>query len=261
MPVLKTITITALVILLSACQYKAINVQGYKISGANVKQVAELVYKNETGGNPQYLMFWSAKEPFPSLGIGHFIWFPANYNSSFGNTLPLLIDFYKSKNIKVPKLLQQYNAPWNSKQEFETYKQNNPDEVAEIIKFFEKTKHIQVEYMFNRIINSFNNIVQTSSNKSKVIFQFNRIISQKNGIYLLVDYTNFKGEGATENSISGLRNVLENMKGVKQDATVYYDFANSCKDVLINRVYLSNNYSETKFLQGWAKRCNSYIIN
>ena len=43
----------------------------------NVQELGQRIWKNECAGSVQGLVSWNEGEAFPSLGIGHFIWYPA----------------------------------------------------------------------------------------------------------------------------------------------------------------------------------------
>jgi hypothetical protein len=41
--------------------------------------IGRQIWKNECGGTQEGLTSWNKGEEFPSLGIGHFIWYPKDY--------------------------------------------------------------------------------------------------------------------------------------------------------------------------------------
>ena len=50
---------------------------GLKISKEELNVVADKIFKNEAGGKKEDIVYWNTGEDFPSLGIGHFIWYRA----------------------------------------------------------------------------------------------------------------------------------------------------------------------------------------
>ena len=48
----------------------------------------------------EYLTHWNEGEDFPSLGIGHFIWFPEGVDAPFDEQFPALISYLRQQ---VPK--------------------------------------------------------------------------------------------------------------------------------------------------------------
>ncbi|MFC0180635.1 hypothetical protein [Thorsellia kenyensis] len=224
--------------------------------------IAHKINLNETGGDRNNLVYWNPNESFPSLGIGHFIWYPEGYHASYGDMLPSLIAFYKLNNRKVPPLLNSRYAPWSNKAELEKARQRG--ELEEVIQFFENTKDVQIVFIYNRLIASVDKMIQSSDNPRQIQTQFNRVLQTKNGLYPLIDYVNFKGEGTQPikeyNNISwGLMQVLEGMSGSQPGKKALSDFASSCKSVLENRVKNQpRGKNDGVFLAGWKKRCDTY---
>ena len=49
-----------------------------KIGSADLKEIGEKIFRNEAAGKKENLVYWNSGENFPSLGIGHFIWYRKN---------------------------------------------------------------------------------------------------------------------------------------------------------------------------------------
>src|SRR5438094_7568859 len=104
-----------------------------------------------------------------------------------------------------------------------------------------------------------------AQDRERVRFQFYRMTRAKPiGIYALVDYVNFKGEGInpTERYNGqgwGLLQVLQGMKDVAAGAASVESFAVSADGALTLRV--SNAppaRHEERWLPGWRKRLKTY---
>ena len=189
-----------------------------KLSREQLLAVAEKIFQNETGGVRNNLVDWNDGENFPSLGIGHFSWFKASGGrSGFGDSLPDMIAYYKEKGVTLPKLLAEFkHSPWNSKSELMSKKASGDRDIQELIAFFDSTRDIQVMFIYDRLKGSLDKMIQASSNKENLKNQFERMVNTPNGLYALIDYVNFKGEGlkgvSSYNNVAwGLRQVLENM--------------------------------------------------
>ena len=76
-----------------------------KLSQYELNVIAEKIYQNETSGNPKNLMFWSKNETFPSVGIGHFIWYPQGQAKIFDETFPAMIDYYVANKVQHPPIV------------------------------------------------------------------------------------------------------------------------------------------------------------
>jgi len=89
---------------------------------------------------------------------------------------------------------------------------------------------------------------------------FGRIAAQPNGVYALVDYVNFKGEGTlvTERYKGegwGLLQVLETMG----EGPALQEFSRAADKVLTRRVQNSPpERGEQRWLAGWRSRVRSY---
>ena len=62
-------------------------------------------------------MSWNAGEDFPSLGIGHFIWYPAGYSGPFDESFPKFVSYARSRGVQVPSYFNG-PAPWPNKAAF-----------------------------------------------------------------------------------------------------------------------------------------------
>ena len=67
------------------------------IFSKEIDKVADLIFKNEAGGKKENLIVWNKGEEFPSLGIGHFIWYPKNYEGNFEESYPKLKNYLISQ--------------------------------------------------------------------------------------------------------------------------------------------------------------------
>ena len=53
---------------------------GVTLNGAQRKSGGMKIWQNESGATVSGLTHWNEGEEFPSLGIGHFIWYPHGFN-------------------------------------------------------------------------------------------------------------------------------------------------------------------------------------
>jgi hypothetical protein cdivTM_05665 len=234
------------------------------ISKEELNRVAKRIFQNEAAGKKNDLVVWNSGENFPSLGIGHFIWYKKNEKGKFEESFPPLVEFYKSKNIELPKIIKDNKfAPWKSREEFLKLKQNNNPEITELINFLYNTQDTQIEFIFNRLEDSLEKMLKVAKNKENVKKQFYRVANSPNGLYPLIDYVNFKGEGISPSETYngqgwGLLQVLENMKGSQTGKSALEEFSQSAKSVLERRVKNSGAKNEQRWLRGWLNRCETY---
>lgn len=235
------------------------------ISKAELEVVAEKIFKNEAGGKKDELVYWNSGEDFPSLGIGHFIWYKQGQKGRFEESFPPLVEYYKARNVKLPRIMEKNKySPWQSRDELFRLKNSGNKDVAELTDFLYNTKDIQVSFIFERLENSLEKMLEIADNPENVKKQFYRVAKSPNGLYPLIDYVNFKGEGTTRTETYkgegwGLLQVLENMKGTEIGKAALIEFSNSAKFVLERRVKNSDpEKNEKKWLAGWLNRCDTY---
>ncbi len=90
--------------------------------------------------------------------------------------------------------------------------------------------------------------------------QFYRIANSPNGLYALIDYVNFKGEGTSPkeryNNLGwGLLQVLETMPGTGDAMS---EFVQAADFVLTRRVQNASR-DESRWLPGWRNRLKTYL--
>lgn len=238
---------------------------GLKISKAELNAVADRIFKNEAGGKKENIVYWNTGEDFPSLGIGHFIWYRAGQRGKFAESFPQLVDYYRAHDIKLPKIIEENEySPWANSDELFRLKRIMDNDITELTNFLYNTKDIQVAFIFERLENSLEKMMAISDNPENVKKQFYRVAQSPNGLYPLIDYVNFKGEGITRTETYngegwGLLQVLENMKGTGSGKAALEEFSNSAKAVLERRVKNADpDSNEKKWLQGWLNRCDTY---
>ena len=238
---------------------------GLKISKAELNAVADRIFKNEAGGKKENIVYWNTGEDFPSLGIGHFIWYRAGQRGKFAESFPQLVAYYRAHDIKLPKIIEENEySPWANSDELFRLKRIMDNDITELTNFLYNTKDIQVAFIFERLENSLEKMMAISDNPENVKKQFYRVAQSPNGLYPLIDYVNFKGEGITRTETYngegwGLLQVLENMKGTGSGKAALEEFSNSAKTVLERRVKNAGpDSNEKKWLQGWLNRCDTY---
>lgn len=238
-----------------------------KLSKPHLHEIGHKIWHNECKNSIEKLTWWHENEQCASLGIGHFIWFPKNCSLEFTQTFPALLNFLASNGIQLPSWLhtktQQAYCPWTSRQEF--YKDFTSKRMIELRTLLTNTIELQTQF----IILSFNAALMELANatpkKSHTYLkqQLYRLAQSPRGLYVLIDYVNFKGKGINtheryNNQGWGLLQVLENMP-TNNPKNAIKDFAQAAKKVLTNRVHNApKERNEQKFLAGWLNRLNTY---
>lgn len=243
----------------SKSQPSDLNISKYELT-----KIGEKIFYNEANSKKEKLVWWNYGEAFPSLGIGHFIWYPEGYNGPFDESLPKLREYYIQKGIKLPKILSNNKySPWKNRNEMES--KRDTAEFKELTDFFYNTKDTQIAYIYSvRLTSALDIMLTKTKNKKHVEAQFKRVVMSNGGLYPLIDYINFKGEGVLESERYngqgwGLLQVLEEMDGTEVGQSALDEFSRASAFVLSNRVKNSPpGRGESRWLPGWTTRCESY---
>jgi hypothetical protein len=236
------------------------------------KRVGHRIWLNESGGNRDAITSWNANEEFASLGIGHFIWFPAGKTAPFEESFPLLLEFLRAQKVPLPSWLDETPippCPWTSRADFT--KNFNSRKMRELRQFLLDTIPEQTQFLIVRAQGAIDKILEAtpeSAERQHIITQFSRIAHASKDLYPLIDYINFKGEGTNpaETALDeetrvrqgwGLKQVLLRMTGTTSDpAAVLGEFANAAQFVLRQRV--RNIPANRIWEAGWLRRVESY---
>ena len=239
----------------------------FQLTSQELQWLGEQIYSNECNANFECLTSWNSGEDFPSLGIGHFIWFRADQQSTFEETFPQLIEFMNTKNAPVPPWLNEKsdpNSPWTSRKNF--YANFDSRKMKELRNFLAQQKALQVEFIVLRFNQTLNQIVLDfpESVRSKIEDIIRTLISSQDslGLYALIDYVHFKGTGLSQKERYlghgwGLRQVLNEML---QKPVTIPSFVESAEKVLARRVINAPiERNERQWIAGWSKRLKTYL--
>lgn len=239
------------------------NAQSNLISLSNQQNstLAELVWKNEGAGLIKNLTVWNKNEAFPSLGIGHFIWYPTDKKGPYIEQFPELVAYLVKNKVKVPNwLLTNKVAPWESREAF--YNDFNNEKLTELRILLKNTMPLQAKFITQRLEKGIPAILKASSEleQKKIKIQVAALTATPEGIFILLDYINFKGEGISineryQNEGWGLKQVLLAMP--KQTNNILLSFALSADEVLTRRVKNAPK-NELNWLKGWRVRVHKY---
>jgi len=217
-----------------------------------IQRIGEQIWANESGKSMDKLTHWNEGEEFPSLGIGHFIWYAQGHEQRFEETFPQLVLFLKQKGVQMPAWTNGH-CPWSCRKAF--YDDFKGPQLTQLREILYSTRDYQVDFMVARMENGLKHFaVSTVLNKLK---------ADPQGVYALVDYVNFKGLGVNPSERYqgqgwGLLQVLEGIPANSKN--VVADFVSSAKKVLAERVRHSPpERKEARWLPGWNNRLETYL--
>lgn len=233
------------------------------ISNEQAFKIADKIWQNEGSSKKDNLTCWNKGENFASLGIGHFIWYPADQEKVFKQTFPELINFLKTKEIAIPSwLIHQQDCPWSNREIF--YKEIKSARMQEFRLWLYETRQWQALFMVERLERALPNLLSTlpQNKRTHVKGIFDRLIKDPNGAYALIDYFNFKGDGtvSTERYHGQGWGLLQVLLGIPENSSSPLDdFIKTAKQLLTFRVKNSlPERNEERWLQGWLNRVETY---
>lgn len=226
--------------------------------------IGRKIWQNECAGTVDGLTSWNGGEEFPSLGIGHFIWYPAGFKGRFEESWPSFVTFARKNGAKPPAVALEAHSPWKTKAEFQ--KDFKGARLASLRTWLAGSVGLQTDFIVARSRAALPKILAAApaSERNRISANYQKVATTPQGTYALVDYVNFKGEGIQiseryEGQGWGLMQVLGGMKDVPSGAPAATEFAASAKRILSRRIGNSPPArGEKRWEEGWHNRCNSY---
>lgn len=230
---------------------------GVRLSPAQLQRVGRRIWQNECAGTVEGLTSWNRGEDFASLGIGHFIWYPAGRRGPFEESFPPLAAFLHSRGVPMPAWTRG-PCPWDSRAAFEADRAGPRQ--TELRRLLAGTVALQTEFILARLQRALPKMQAQARQPQRVQAHFQALLATPEGAFCLIDYVNFKGEGTApaeryQGQGWGLLQVLE---GLQQPTPA--GFAASAKAVLSRRVRNAPPArGEARWLAGWHNRCDGYL--
>lgn len=252
------------VILFSVCAPAAKAAAENPLNASQKSWIGRQIWQNECAGTIDGLTTWNAGEEFPSLGIGHFIWYPQGFNGRFEESWPLFVVFAQQRGTHPPPVALTRHCPWNSKLEFQ---QNfNSPPLKSLRAWLADHVALQTDFIISRSRAALPKILAAApaSEKTRIEANYHKVATTAHGMYALIDYVNFKGDGThlTERYNGqgwGLLQVLGGMKDSASGPAAVKEFAASAKRILTRRIANSPPArGEKRWQQGWHNRCDTY---
>lgn len=240
----------------------------FRLRAEDKAKIGRKIWANECGGSVDGLTFWSPNEEFPSLGIGHFIWYPESFQGPFEEGFPKLIAFAKKRGISPPAVALSAHCPWPNKAAFDAA--FHGPELKNLRAWLSRSVGLQTDFIIERSRAALAKImtVVNQDEARRVEANYHKVATTPQGIYALIDYVNFKGEGINPKEVYqgkgwGLRWVLLEMNDeVDAGPAAAREFAQAAKRVLDRRIAHSpSERGEGRWRQGWHNRCDGYTVS
>ncbi|MES2995483.1 MAG: hypothetical protein V4733_01605 [Verrucomicrobiota bacterium] len=257
----------ALVLGLAACASSGGAPAAPAADGLSANQKAKIgkkIWQNESGGTVAGLTAWNAGEEFPSLGIGHFIWYPAGFHGRFQESWPLFVSYAKQRGGTLPAVALERNSPWRSKAEFQ--REFNSPQMSGLRSWLAANVTLQTDFIIARSRAALGKILAAApaDERTRIQANYRKVATTPQGTYALIDYVNFKGDGTNVSERYngrgwGLMQVLGEMRDVPAGPAAATEFAAAAKRALSRRIANSPPArGEKRWEAGWHNRCETY---
>ena len=238
---------------------------GVTLSGAQRRAVGMKIWQNESAGKISGLTHWNEGEEFPSLGIGHFIWYPKGFNGRWTETWPEFVRFAQARGTRgIPATALLPDCPWNSRAAFQ--RDFNGPALQGLRTWLASQIDLQTEFIMAKSRAALPKMMAAApaAQRASIKANYDKVASTPNGVYALIDYVNFKGDGTNPREQYkgqgwGLMWVLMEMRAVSTGQPAAQEFAAAAKRRLDLRVKNSPpKRGEKRWTPGWHNRCNTY---
>lgn len=243
--------------------FLAIPASAQSLPQSQLERIGRRIWQNECAGTVEGLTSWNKGEYFASLGIGHFIWYPAGVQGPFEESFPPLVQWLQQSGAPVPPwLLKTKDCPWATREAFE--QDRNSPRQKELRDLLSRTVAHQTQFIIHRLAAATPKF-KAAAGKAAPHVERNIALLQQSaaGNFGLIDYVNFKGEGLNPKERYngqgwGLLQVLIEMKAAGAEGAPAA-FAEAAKKVLTRRVQNAPpERKEQRWLEGWKNRCDGY---
>ena len=244
------------------------------LDDTDYRWIAALIYRNEAHGQVRNLTHWGAGEDFPSLGIGHFIWFPAGVDAPFDESFPALVDYLEREQggcRPMPAWLaerhrQEFDAPWPDKATFDAALDSG--EMQELRQWLRITAPQQARFIVANFVERWNRLKLPADEMRALTGLLERMVEVPQGLFAVIDYVNFKGLGTNPRERYrghgwGLLQVLRDVAVLRQPQDGPLDlvrlFSDAAAGRLKNRAALAPpGRDEERWVPGWIRRVSQY---
>ena len=255
-------------------------VSGYEypeLNGEQIEWIGDQIFNNECRRLPACLTSWNEGETFPSLGIGHFIWYQAEQEEIFEESFPKLLSYLENEGITIPSWIEagNFESPWANRSTF--LSEFDSSKMTELRTFLAQHTREQTGFIINRFDSALGKMLDSSTsgeyeNQSELSQVALEKSMQENfysvanssapyGLYALIDYVNFKGTGASllesyQGKGWGLKQVLLGMDSNKLPLQAFIQSARDTLNLRVQNAPAARN--ESRWLTGWNNRLDTY---
>ena len=231
-----------------------------ELPDSDLARIGHRVWVNECAGTVSGLTSWNQGEQFASLGIGHFIWYPAGKRGPFEESFPPLAQYLAAHGRAVPEWVRGA-CPWNTRADFMAAQHG--ERLKALRSLLAETVPLQARFLAQRMHVALPKMLAVAppAAAEKVRQNFERLEQTGAGTFALIDYVNFKGEGtlATERYNGQGWGLLQVLEAMPENGGAAREFSQAARAMLARRVRNAPPARhEERWLPGWESRVGQY---
>jgi hypothetical protein len=224
------------------------------------------IYANECNQASACLTSWNEGEEFPSLGIGHFIWYRAGQAGIYQETFPDLLRYLETQGQALPAWIAQHDfeQPWADRASFLAARDGM--ELTALRQLLEKSVPEQTAFIVRRFHAAVPGLLDAAQPQARAALERKlAAVAQSDtprGLYALIDYVHFKGDGTrAEERYQGQGwGLLQVLQAMPDDSPQPLDAFIAAADTMLTRRVANApaERREERWLAGWRKRLDTY---
>ncbi|NNC87999.1 MAG: hypothetical protein HKN82_06005, partial [Akkermansiaceae bacterium] len=235
---------------------------GVNLTASQKRAIGRKIWQNESSGTIKGLTHWNEGEEFPSMGIGHFIWYPKGFNGRWTETFPEFIRFARARGVgNIPAVAMLPDCPWNSRAAF--YRDFEGERLRGLRNWLANSIDLQTDFIMFKSRAALPEIMAAApaAERARIKANYEKVATTPNGVYALIDYVNFKGAGTNPREQYkgqgwGLMWALMEMRDVPAGAAAATEFGRATFRCLDRRIANSPPArGEKRWREGWRNRC------
>ncbi|NWK54022.1 hypothetical protein HW115_00240 [Verrucomicrobiaceae bacterium N1E253] len=237
-----------------------------QLSQSERNKIGMKIWQNESGGKVSGLTHWNVGEEFPSMGIGHFIWYPKGFKGPWTESFPRFVNYARQRGSQnIPAwVTNAQHCPWPNRQAF--LNDFNGQKLSSLRQYLANNVTLQTDFIIATSESALPKMMAAApaAQRATIKNNYHKVASTSHGTYALIDYVNFKGDGTNpkeryNNQGWGLMWVLMEMRNVPAGQAAASEFAAAAKRCLDRRIQNSPKArGESRWKAGWHNRCNTY---
>lgn len=237
-----------------------------ELSAAAKRKIGNKIWQNESNRSVSGLTHWNDGEEFPSMGIGHFIWYPEHFHGRWTESFPLFVAYTQQRGVSsIPTwVTTSKHCPWPDKASF--MRDFDGSHLSSLRSWLANNVPLQTDFIIRTSQQALPKIMSAAPAqfRNRIHANYQKVSTTPNGVYALIDYVNFKGDGTnpTERYKGqgwGLMWVLMEMRDVPAGQAAASEFSAAAKRCLDRRILNSPpSRGEKRWQAGWHNRCDTY---